>query len=152
MVSVSVTGTASPIFRAFICVLALGSLTLGASACDVECVEEPGATQDHRNVGVPDTIDDICDGSDVIEEIEEIPLIASCRGQCGATDVGGCDCDAGCEERGTCCSDFSLLGGQPSCAGYCTGHNAVWDCYCDLEACLELGDCCADAVEICGEF
>lgn len=72
-----------------------------------------------------------------------------------------------CRDAGTgqfalsaCCADqcFDLQGPSTdpqdapagSCEGSCGDQSADGECYCD-ELCLESGDCCADALELCAE-
>lgn len=97
----------------------------------------------------------------------------SCANHCGSAEPApssnpNCYCDTACSSNGDCCADFSAVCAAstppppppptpapsgPSCSGLCGSSAAAPGsdpaCYCDA-SCVSLGDCCSDAVSICG--
>lgn len=91
----------------------------------------------------------------------------SCVGLCGGSAAGeACWCEPSCVQYGDCCPDFAQAcgggggsgsGGAPAGGGCTTqlcnsetpsSENGM-ECYCD-QACQQYGDCCSNAVQVCG--
>ncbi|XP_070589631.1 ectonucleotide pyrophosphatase/phosphodiesterase family member 3 [Erythrolamprus reginae] len=81
----------------------------------------------------------------------------SCRYRCNETfseKAPGCNCDAKCTERNTCCLDYEATCVLPTQSWSCNklrcGEKRMANvlCYCS-EDCLEKKDCCTDYESIC---
>jgi len=75
---------------------------------------------------------------------------ATCAGNCGAQDNGGCGCDDACIFRGDCCPDVAQVCrsfAMPSCATQVNCGGVITDieggdlCSCDA-SCTRAGNCC----------
>ncbi len=87
-----------------------------------------------------------CEGADACVD----GVCVACQPQCDGKACGddGCGGSCGTCESGTMCSAGQCVAG--GCAGKCGGSSSgPWgQCWCDNQ-CVNMGDCCADACEVC---
>ncbi|MCB9740880.1 MAG: hypothetical protein H6747_16560 [Deltaproteobacteria bacterium] len=93
------------------------------------CVEKAACTPDCSN---KECGDDGCGGScgacknpahACSAGVCAAPPDKSCLGICGYQAIGGCWCDAGCKDRGDCCSDVFHCYCSPNCEGKTCGDD-----------------------------